>query len=159
MNRILLLLPFIAVMSTVPHAAPAKNRVGFVDVSSLVAAVPGGTNYLTLSKNADADLAKQQKALQALVTKANTTRSTADRNAVNKAQQDFVAAQKKYQTQIAQAFKPLASKIDAAVASTAKSNGYSIVLDKQVAGRSKLVVYADNNATDMTAATLKALKK
>lgn len=146
-------------MSTVPHAAPAKNRVGFVDVQKLVAAVPGSANYLSVTKNADADLTKRQKTLQTLLNKANTSKTAADRNAFTKAQQDYVAAQKKYQTQIATAFKPLAGKIDAAVRTTAKANGYSVILDRQVAARSKLVVYANDSATDITAAALKALKK
>ena len=158
MNRLLLLLP-LALLTTVPHAAAPKNRVGFVDVPQLLSSVAGSADYLTLRKNIDADLTKREKALQTLATKANQTRSAADRNAFAKAQQDYVNAQKGYQTRLAAAFKPLASKIDGAIATAAKNNGYSVVLDKQVAGRTKLVVYANNSATDLTAAAQKLLKK
>ena len=86
MNRLLLLLPLV-LLTTVPHAAAPKNRVGFVDVPQLLSSVAGSADYLTLRKNIDADLTKREKALQTLATKANQTRSAADRNAFAKAQQ------------------------------------------------------------------------
>ena len=158
MNRFLLLFP-LALLSTVPHAAAPKNRVGFVDVPQAIASVPGSATYLNLRKNVEADLTKRQQTLQTLAQKATQSRSAADRNALNKAQQDYLKVQGDYQKRLSAALKPLAGKVDAAISSVAKANGYSIVMDKQVAGRTKLVVYANLPATDLTATVQKALKK
>lgn len=157
MKRFLLLLP-LALLATAPQAQNNKNRVGFVNVPQLVSTMPGGANYTALRKKADTDLANQQKNLQALVTKANASPTAANKAAVTKAQQTFTNAQKNYQTQIANAFKPLATKLNTSIARVAKANGYSVVLDRQVAARSSLVVYA-NSSTDLTAAVQKELKK
>lgn len=157
MKRFLILLPAFLLLTS-PHAQQAKGRMGFVTVQQLVAAIPGNANYLALSKKADADLRKQQQNVQALMQKASSSPTDANRAAVSKAQQAFVNSQKTYQAQMATAFKPLAGKLDGAIAKTAKANGFSVVLEKQVAGRTKLVVYA-NASTDLTAAVLKELKK
>lgn len=158
MNRMLLLLP-LALLATVPHAAQTKGRVGFVNITQVMANMPGSANYLSLRKTVNADLTKRQAALRTLIAKANTTRKAADITAVNKAQQDYATAQKGYQSRLATSFKPLAAKLDGAIATVARSNGYSVVLDKEVAGRTSLVVYADIASTDLTAAVQKQLKK
>lgn len=157
MKNFFVLLP-LALLLTVPHAQQKKSRVAFVNVSQLVAALPSSSSYLTLSKNADADLAKRQAALRTLLAKAQSSPTAANRAALTKAQKDYAAAQKGYQSRLASAFKPLASKLDSAIAATAKANGFSVVLDRQVAARTSLVVYA-NPTTDLTQAVLKKIKK
>lgn len=152
-----LILP-LALLATTPHAQQRKSRVGFVDVQQAVTSLPGSAAYLNLSKSADKDLKAKQDNIQKLATRANKSRSAADRQALAKAQQAFVSAQKGYQGRLATAFKPLATKVNAAIASAAKSNGYTIVLDRRVAAQSKLVVYANTGATDLTPAVVKALK-
>lgn len=157
MKRLFLLLPM-ALLLTAPQAQSGKGRLGFVNVPQLVAAMPGGANYTALRKKADTDLGQQQKNLQTLLVKVNGSPTAANKAAVTKAQQTFAKAQKNYQTQIAAAFKPLATKLNSAIAKTAKANGYSVVLDRQVAATTRLVVYA-NSSTDLTAAVMKEIKK
>lgn len=156
-KKIFVLFP-LALLLTVPHAQQKKSRVAFVNVPQLVSALPNSSAYLTLRKNVDADLTKRQASIRTLLTKAQSSPTAANRNALTKAQKDYAAAQKGYQSRLANAFKPLASKLDSAIATAAKANGYSVVLDRQVAARSGLVVYA-NPATDLTQAVLKNLKK
>ncbi|WP_339096739.1 OmpH family outer membrane protein [Deinococcus sp. VB343] len=158
LNRILLIAPLF-LLATTPHAQQKRTRLGFVNVQKVVAAVPGGAGYLDLRKRVDTDLTKRQQNIQQLVAKANRTRAKADVAAVNKAQQSFVSAQKSHQARLAQAFKPVGTKVNGAIAAVAKSSGFSVVLDQEVAARSKLVVYANAATTDLTPAILKALKK
>ncbi|GAA5531858.1 OmpH family outer membrane protein [Deinococcus aluminii] len=158
MRNAFLILP-LALLATVPHAQQRASRVGFVDVQQAVAALPGSSTYLNLTKKLDADLKAKQTNLQNLAAKAASTRSAADQQALQKAQQSFVSAQRDAQKRLEGEFKPLASRINSAVASVAKSNGYSVVMDRRVAAQSNLVVYANNAATDLTAAVVKALKK
>ncbi|EYB67905.1 outer membrane chaperone Skp [Deinococcus phoenicis] len=158
MRNAFLILP-LALLMTVPHAQQKGKRVGFVDVQQAVTALPGSSTYLNLSKKVDADLKAKQTNLQQLAARAASSRSAADRQALQKAQQSFVSAQQGYQQRLATEFKPLASRINSAVASVAKANGYSVVMDRRVAAQSNLVVYANNQSTDLTAAVVKALKK
>ncbi|SMB93821.1 OmpH family outer membrane protein [Deinococcus hopiensis] len=153
-----LILP-LALLLTAPHAQQRKSRVGFVDVQQVVAKLPGSATYLKLSQSSDKDLKAKQDNLQKLAAKASKSRSAADKQALAKAQQAYVNAQKGYQQRLAAEFRPLSGKINAAVASAAKSNGFSVVLARRVAAQSKLVVYANSSATDLTPAVLKVLKK
>lgn len=146
-------------LATAPQAQTKRTRIGFVNVAQVVAAVPGGAAYNDLRKKVDADLLKRQKSIQQLATKANRTRAKADITALNKAQQSFVSAQKSYNSRLAAAFKPVASRVDSTIAAVAKSGGFSVVLDREVAARSRLVVYGNNASTDLTPNILKALKK
>ena len=157
-QRTLLLLPLF-LLATVPHAQTKNTRVGFVNVQKVVAAVPGGGPYLDLRKRVDADLAKREQSIRQLTLKANRTRAKADADALKKAQQSFVSAQKNYQSRLAQSFKPIGKRVDSTIAAIAKSGGFGVVLDYEVAARSKLVVYANVARTDLTPAVLKALKK
>lgn len=158
MRHAFLILP-LALLATVPHAQQRASRVGFVDVQQAVATLPGSSTYLSLAKKVDADLAAKQATIQRLAAQAAASPTAANRQAVQKAQQDFLSAQKGYQARLATEFKPLASRLNAAVASVAKRNGYSVVMDRRVAAQSHLVVYANSSATDLTAAVLKVLKK
>ena len=49
--------------------------------------------------------------------------------------------------------------MNAAVAAAAKAQGYSVILDKRKAAGSGLVIYANSQTADITAAVQKALKK
>lgn len=157
-HRILLVLPLFLI-TTIPHAQQKRSRVGFVNVTQIVAAVPGGAAYLDLRKKVDADLNARAKTIDQLATKAARTRTAADRQALTKAQQSFASSQKSYQTRLNTAFKPVANRVDSAIAAVAKSSGFTVVLDRDVAARSKLVVYANTASTDLTAAVVKAIKK
>ncbi|WP_092262475.1 OmpH family outer membrane protein [Deinococcus reticulitermitis] len=157
-TRILLVLPLFLI-TTIPHAQQKRHRVGFVSVPQIVAAVPGGAAYLDLRKKVEADLSARAKTIDQLATKAGRTRTAADRQALTKAQQSLATSQKNYQTRLNTAFKPVASRVDSAVAAVAKSSGFTVVLDRDVAARSKLVVYANAATTDLTPAVVKAIKK
>ena len=157
-ERTLLLLPLF-LLTTVSQAQTKNTRVGFVNVQKVVAAVPGGGPYLDLRKRVDTDLAKREQSIRQLTLKANRTRTKADTDALKKAQQSYANAQKNYQSRLAQAFKPIGKRVDSTIAAVAKSSGFGVVLDTEVAARSKLVVYANVAKTDLTPAILKALKK
>ena len=158
LHRPLLLLPLF-LLATVPQAQTKNTRLGFVNVQKVVAAVPGGGPYLDLRRKVDTDLAKRQVNIQQLTVKANRTRAKADADALKKAEQSFVTAQKNYQTRLAESFKPIGKRVDTTIAAVAKSNGFGVLFDYEVAASSKLVVYANTAKTDLTPAVLKALKK
>ncbi|MDB5046328.1 MAG: outer rane chaperone OmpH [Deinococcus sp.] len=152
-----LLLPF-ALMVTVPHAQQSRSRVGFVNVQAAVKAMPNSAAYLKLDASVTADLSAKAKNIQALAAKAASSRSAADRQALVKAQQALQTTQTGYQSRLNTAFAPLATKLNATVAKVAKTSGFTVVFDQSVAAKTGLVVYANTQTTDLTAAVIKALK-
>lgn len=156
MNRFLMLLP-LALLATVPHAQGAKNRLGLVDVQAAVKALPASKAYLDLSARVDADLKGKRAKIDTLAARAASTGSAADRKALLDAQQAYNSAQTGYQSRLSAAFQPVSVKVNAAVARVAKANGYSVVMDRQVAAQTRLIVHASSTA-DLTAAVIKALK-
>ncbi|GGK87998.1 OmpH family outer membrane protein [Deinococcus radiotolerans] len=155
MNRLLVLMP-LALLTTVPHAQQSKNRVGVVNVQNVIKNMTGSKTYLDISNKSSTDLKARQVTLQTLATKA-AKGAAADKAALTKAQQEYAKARDSYISQIDAAFKPLATKVNAAVAKVAKTNGYSIVLDANVANATNLIVHA-NSAVDLTQAVLKEVK-
>lgn len=155
MNRFLTLLP-LALLATVPHAQQSKNRVGLVNVQSVIKSMSGSKTYLDLNAKSSSDLKARQAALQTLATKAARGSAT-DKAALTKAQQDYAKARDSYVKQIEAAFKPLATKLNTAVAKVAKTNGYSIVMDASVAAQTSLIVHA-NPGVDLTQAVIKEVK-
>ncbi|GGN29461.1 OmpH family outer membrane protein [Deinococcus daejeonensis] len=155
MNRFLILAP-LALLATVPHAQQSKNRVGVVNVQNVIKNMSGSKTYLDLNTKSSADLKARQATLQTLAGKA-AKGTAADKAALTKAQQDYAKVRDGYVKQIETAFKPLATKVNTAVAKVAKTNGYSIVLDANVANATNLIVHA-NTAVDLTQAVLKEVK-
>jgi outer membrane protein len=157
-SKVLLLAP-LSLFALQPHAQTGAAKTGFVNVQMVVAVMPGGSGFVTLSQKVDTDLKARATALQALQSKAaGRTATAADRDAFNKAAQKYQADGTAYQKQLQQAFAPLASRVNAAVAVVARASGYSLVLDKRVARDRGLVVYANAQATDLTAAVTARVK-
>ncbi|GHF49192.1 outer membrane protein [Deinococcus metalli] len=156
MNRILILLP-LALLATVPRAQQPKPRVAFVNVDTLVKAMPNNAAYVKVMTQADTDLKAKRAAIQTLAAKASASGSAADRQAVTKAQQAYTTLQADYTKKLQTAFAPLSTKLNAAVAQAAKANGFAIVMDEKVAAQTQLVLYADKG-TSLTAAVQKLLK-
>lgn len=156
--KALWLLP-LALLSLQPHAQQSKTRLGIVSVQTVVAVLPGGSGFAALSKKADTDLQTQAKSVQALLVKANTPGATAAaRTAYTAAAKKYQTATQSYQKQLQTSFAPLATRVNAAVASVAKANGFSVVMDARVARDAHLIIYANTQATDLTAAVTAKLK-
>lgn len=150
-----------ALITGLAGAATIKaGKVGLVDVQKVIESSKGGAAYVSLGQKADTDLGKQGQAIQALQAKANTGKaSAADLQALKKAQTTYQTALKNYDVQRRKAFAPVAGSVNAAVAAAAKAQGFTVVFDKRKAASSSIVIYANAQTTDLTAAAQKAVKK
>ncbi|WP_425148153.1 OmpH family outer membrane protein [Deinococcus sp.] len=158
MKKFLLLAP-LALLSLQPHAQTSRYKVGIVNVQTVVKSMPGSAPFLAVSQKADTDLKAQAKTLTVLQAKATArTASSTDRSVYSSALKKYQTASQTYNQQIKSALAPLAGRVDAAVASVAKASGYSVVLDTRVAQTSGLVIYANLQATDLTAAVTAKIK-
>ncbi|GGO21963.1 OmpH family outer membrane protein [Deinococcus humi] len=138
-----------------PHAQTTPQKIGFVDVSKLLAAHPNDKDIKAIQTKADAELSPLDKQVKAIDAKgANATAAEKQqRETLVKTIQSKAAD---YDKQIDPKITAVEKAVDAAVSSVAKANGYSVVMDKSVAANG-LVIYADPS-TEITDAALKAVK-
>ena len=156
--RIALLAP-LALFALQPHAQQSKTRLGIVNVQTVVAALPGSAGYVALTKKADDDIQAQAKAVQALLAKASAVGATnASKATYTTAAKKYQTAAQGYQKQLQTSFAPLAGRVNAAVSAVARAQGFSVVLDQRVARDTRLIIYANPQTTDLTAAVTAKLK-
>ncbi|WP_022798424.1 OmpH family outer membrane protein [Thermus islandicus] len=145
-----------------PMLAQNKNvasRVGFVDADALVQAHPDYKKVQELQAQARKELAPLEEKLKPLDQKVRSGQATA------KERQDYEALMKTYQDTLKRwqerqnpVLKPILEEVDQAIAKVAKAQGFAVVMSRQVAAQSGLVVYADEE-TDLTQAVIRELKR
>ncbi|MDM7324735.1 MAG: OmpH family outer membrane protein [Thermus sp.] len=145
-----------------PMLAQNKNvatRVGFVDADTLVQAHPDYKKIQDLQAQARKELGPLEEKIKPLETKIRSGQATAkerqDYEALVKTYQDTV---KKWQDRQNPVLKPILEDVDRAIAKVAKAQGFSVVMSRQVAAQSGLVVYADED-TDLTQLVVRELKR
>ncbi|WP_038045934.1 OmpH family outer membrane protein [Thermus caliditerrae] len=145
-----------------PMLAQNKNvptRVGFVDADALVQAHPDYKKVQDLQAQARKEIAPLEDKLKPLAQKVQSGQATAkerqDYDALLKTYQDTV---KKWQDRQNPLLKPILEDVDQAIAKVAKAQGFAVVMSRQVAAQSGLVVYADED-TDLTQAVVRELKR
>ncbi|ADV66994.1 OmpH family outer membrane protein [Deinococcus maricopensis] len=145
-----------AVGTLAPHAQTAPQKVGFVNVQTVLEAHAGNAAINDLRKKADTELKPLETQLNTIQQKgANAT--AAEKQQFNTLLDTYNAKAKTYQDQINAKVAPIEKDVDAAVATAAKANGFAIVMDQATAAQSGLVVYADNGA-DLTTAVVNQVK-
>ncbi len=135
------------------------TRVGFVDADALVQAHPDYKKVQDLQAQARKELAPLEEKLKPLDQKIRSGQATAkerqDYEALLKTYQDTL---KKWQDRQNPVLKPILEEVDQALAKVAKAQGFAVVMSRQVAAQSGLVVYADED-TDLTQAVIRELRK
>ncbi|MEN2982774.1 MAG: OmpH family outer membrane protein [Thermus sp.] len=136
-----------------------STRVGFVDADALVQAHPDYKKVQDLQAQARKEIAPLEEKLKPLNQKIASGQATAkerqDYDALLKTYQETV---KKWQDRQNPVLKPILEDVDQAIAKVAKAQGFAVVMSRQVAAQSGLVVYADED-TDLTQAVIRELKR
>ncbi|GGN05764.1 hypothetical protein GCM10007092_20740 [Thermus composti] len=145
-----------------PLMAQNKNvpsRVGFVDADALIQAHPDYKKVQDVQAQAKKELSPLEEKLKPLDQKVRSGQASA------KERQDYEALMKTYQSTLEkwrerqnQALKPILEDVDRAIAKVAQAQGFSVVMSRQVAAQSGLVVYASND-TDLTQVVIQELKR
>lgn len=138
-----------------PHAQTGAQKIGFVDVSKVLAAIPGNADVVAIKKKADDELGVLDKQARDIQAK-GTAATAAEKDTLTKLATTIQSKAKAYDDQIAKLVPPLETKADAAISATAKAQGFSIVMDKQIAAQG-LVIYADPSL-ELTDAAIKGIK-
>ncbi|GGR84157.1 OmpH family outer membrane protein [Deinococcus sedimenti] len=139
-----------------PHAQTTAQKVAFVDISKLLAAHSNAKAINDIKAKADAELGAIDKQIKAIDAK-GTNASAAEKQTREALIKTIQAKAADYDKQIDPKVTEIEQAVDKAVSAVAKSNGYGIVMDMNVAARSGLVIYADDS-TDLTSAVVKNIK-
>ena len=142
--------------SLVPHAQTAPQKIGFVNVAEVLKAHPSNASITALQTKANTELGALDNQIKAIQAK-GAGATAAEKDQATQLTTTLNAKVKDYNDQLAKATAPVEKAVDAAVSTTAKAQGFSIVMDKGIAATSSLVIYADPG-TDMTATVIKNLK-
>lgn len=141
--------------SLAPHAQTTPQKIGFVDVQKVLAAHPNDKDIKAIQTQANNELGALDKQIREIDAK-GTAATAADKDKRTQLLSTAQAKAKAFDTQMQPKVDAVEKAVDTAISSAAKTNGYSIVMDRAVAAQG-LVVYADGT-TDLTDAALKALK-
>ncbi|GGQ98507.1 cationic outer membrane protein OmpH [Deinococcus ruber] len=140
----------------VPHAQTAPQKVGFVDVNGVATADSRYAAVKTLQDKATAELNPLDAQVKAIQAK-GTGATAAEKDQMNQLITTIQSKAKDYDAQIAKLVDPITNSVNTAVTAAAKAQGFSVVMDANVARNSGLVIYADQSA-DLTDAVKKGLK-
>ncbi len=150
MKRSFWLVP-VAVLSFGAIAQDSGTKLGFVSVNALTQATPEGQALLELRRAANEELRPMQSQLGAYNQQAQAgTLSEADRAQANLLQLEYTQKIQEYQAKLDAAYSSFSQVIDPAIAQSAKDQGFSAVMNSEVAASSGLVIYADPEATSLT---------
>lgn len=142
--------------SLMPHAQTGAQKIGFVNVTEVLKAHPGNAAVTALQTKANTELGAIDTQIKAIQAK-GTGATAAEKDQATLLTTTLTAKAKDYNDQLAKAVAPIEKAVDAAVSSTAKAQGFSVIMDKGIAATSSLVIYADAS-TDLTATVIKNLK-
>ena len=135
-------------------AAAQAPKIVFANTTELLRAHPAGTAAAELLSQRDAELEPLIAEIQTLQQKSQTTELTAEeRSRANLLVQTVEQVRQRYSADVQAASEPAVADINAALATVSQANGYTLVLDGEIAGTSGLglVLYADpNTVTDIT---------
>jgi outer membrane protein len=141
----------IAILSFGAIAQESGGKLGFVSVNALIQFTPEGQAVLELRRAASIELQPIQTQLGVYNQQAQAgTLSEADRAQANLLELDFTQKIQEYQAKLGAAYSGFSQAIDPAIAQTAKDQGFSTVMNSELAASSGLVIYADPEATDLT---------
>lgn len=133
--------------TSILSAQVQPTTVVFVDSQAAIRAHPSGERAAELEAQAKAELDELRAALAPLVAKAQAGQQLTpeEREQADTFSRSYDASQRNWTRQIEEVAAPAIADVNDAIDALAQENGYSIVLDSNVAGPGgvNLVIYAD----------------
>jgi outer membrane protein len=151
-----LLIVTLTLLCSVSFAQPKSTKICFVQSQPILEAHPDSAKVVTFKADAEKELKPILEQARALQAKAGGL-SAAERQQLETLSKTIQATQRKWQDKIDKLLQPIEVDIDKAIASTARTLGCNVVLDRLVARSSALVVYADDDL-DITKDVIKSLQ-
>lgn len=146
--RRLSLLAVLAVLSLASAQNAAPLSIAFVRSSQVLAAHPAGQAAEELTQQARTELQDIQTALQPLLVKANSGQqlTAEEQNQLELTQRTLQETQERYRQDIDAAAQPAEDEINGIIQQISAENGYTLVLNYDIAQSSGLVLYAEEGS-------------
>ena len=145
---------------TVVIAVPQAVRVGYVTVPQVIASTPEGQGIRKVEDLRTKELKPVVGSMQTLQPKMRAGSATfEEREQFKKLEQRYAAIVKKYSPQFDKLIQPFDKRLRASIETSAKAQGYSLVVDGIIATDSGLLLYADKTVADLTPFVIKEFKK
>ncbi len=146
----LLTLSLVSAQDANTEAAPLS--IAFIQNSRVLAAHPAGQAAETLTQQARSELEQIAAQLQPLVAKANggQTLTPEEQNTLELSQRTYQETQQRYQQEIQTAAQPATEDVNVIVTRVAEEKGYTLVLNRELAASSALIVYGAPSVPDIT---------
>lgn len=143
--------------TVVPHAQNSTQKIAYVDVQDVTRAHPQFGTLDAVNKQAEAALKPTRDQITAIQQKGQNA-TPAERQQYETLVKTYQANAKQWEEKVNAQSKPVIDAVNAAIATTAKAQGVTMVLNKTIAASSELVIYADPSM-DLTAAVKTQLGK
>ncbi len=148
MNRIFISISVLLtiILASTLIAQETQTNLAFVDSQALIAAHSAGIATDVLREKAQVEIDELKAAIQALREAVGNGQPTVDQqNNFVSLNEALLSTQQRYAKEIGETVQPALVAVDQAIREVAQENGYTIVLDRNVAGGDgiNLVVYAD----------------
>ena len=146
--RLLGLFALFTVLSVSSAQDAAPFSIAFVSSSQVLAAHPAGQAAEELGQQARTEIQEIEAALRPLVAKANSgaTLTAEEQNQLELTQRTYQETRDRYAQDIDAAAQPATEEINTIIQRIAAENGYTLVLNYDVAQTSGLVLYADEGS-------------
>ncbi len=155
-----LLSPLAVVSAQDTSTAAAPLSIAFVQTSKVLAAHPAGKAAEALTQQARTELQQIATGLQPLIDKRNSGQQLTpeEQNTLELSQRTYQETQQRYQQEIRDAAKPAEAEINDIITKIAEANGYTLVLNRELAATSSLVVYGASSIPDITEEAVKEIQ-
>lgn len=143
---LLFALSAVFLLSTLLIAQETSERIALIDSQTAIRAHPAGQASAALEEQAQDEIAALQADLNSLVQKANSGEplSQDEQARFQTLRSTLTSVQQSYAERIGDAVAPALTAVDEVIQAVAGENGYTLVLDRSVAGPEgiNLIVYA-----------------
>lgn len=141
-------------------AVPQAIRLGYVTVPAVVKATPSGGALIKIEAARDAEAKPIVEKIKVLQPKMRSATATfEERDQWDKLSKQYAAIIKKYDLQFQKVLQPFDKKLLISIKNAANKQGFSLVVDGIIATESGLLLYANQDAANITKDVIAEFKK
>ncbi len=142
------------------QAVPQAIRLGYVTVPEVIKATPAGGNLKKIEDARNKEVKPIADKIKLLQPKMRSGSATfEERDQWDKLSKQYAAIAKKYDLQFQKVLQPFDKKLLTSIKNSANKQGFSLIVDGIIATDSGLLLYANQDAANITKDVITEFKK
>ena len=142
------------------QAVPQAIRLGYVTVPEVIKATPAGGNLKRIEDARNKEVKPISDKIKLLQPKMRSGSATfEERDQWDKLSKQYAAIAKKYDLQFQKVLQPFDKKLLTSIKNSANKQGFSLIVDGIIATDSGLLLYANQDAANITKDVITEFKK